>query len=101
MLTFMPAREASYAMINYIHPPPHLQFDPKIFDWSLGAERSGYTILELGSGSGFVASTIARSLDRSCDYLIATDLPEVWRLPHYEGYMHLAEMPNVERSFHC
>lgn len=69
-------------MITYIHPPSHLHFDAKIFDWSLDAERSEYAILELGSGSGLVASTIASKLDRRRDHLVATDLPEVWDLPY-------------------
>lgn len=69
-----PHREAAYAMISYICPHNTLEFDPPFFD----ASRSQCsTIIELGSGSGLVASVVAQMLQPGKDFFIATDLPEV------------------------
>jgi len=67
--------EAAYAMMSYIRPAGNLIFDPPIFDPMMSNER--HVIIELGSGSGLVASTIASMLKPGRDRFIATDLPEV------------------------
>ncbi|KAF8202206.1 hypothetical protein BJ912DRAFT_842562 [Pholiota molesta] len=72
--------EAAYAMTSYIDPPPSLEFDPPAFDTSDSTSTRGVSIVELGSGSGLVASTIAKLLDPMRDHLIATDLPDVCKL---------------------
>ena len=64
-------------MIFYIHPSPGFEFDPPLIDASGNLER--ITIIELGSGSGMVAFSLANLLKPGCDHLIVTDLPEVWR----------------------
>jgi methylase of polypeptide subunit release factors len=64
-------------MTSYIDPPPSLEFDPPAFDTSDSTSTRGVSIVELGSGSGLVASTIAKLLDPMRDHLIATDLPDV------------------------
>ena len=69
------SREAAYAMISYIHPAPNLLYDPPIIDAS--AEGDRLIMLEVGSGSGLVASTLAGLLRPGHDRLIVTDLPEV------------------------
>ena len=65
-------------MLFYIHPSPDFEFDPPLIDLSRKSET--ITIIELGSGSGMVAFSLAKLLKSGCDHLIATDLPEVWRL---------------------
>lgn len=64
-------------MIFYIHPSPGFEFDPPLIHASGNSER--ITIIELGSGSGMVAFSLAKLLKPGCDHLIVTDLPEVWR----------------------
>ena len=64
-------------MIFYIHPSPGFEFDPYLIDASGNSEK--ITIIELGSGSGMVAFSLAKLLKPGCDHLIVTDLPEVWR----------------------
>ena len=64
-------------MISYIRPPDTLEFDPTFFD-TMSHSTAQYFIIELGSGSGLVASTIAGLLRPGRDLLIVTDLPEVW-----------------------
>jgi len=68
-------REAAYAMISYVRPPDNLEFDPPFLASSKEHEKR--IIVELGSGSGFVASVVARLLRPGLDHVIATDLPEV------------------------
>jgi methylase of polypeptide subunit release factors len=68
-------REAAYAMISYIRPPDNLEFDPPFL--AASKQRKKRIIVELGSGSGFVASVVARLLRPGLDHVIATDLPEV------------------------
>ncbi|KAF9480511.1 hypothetical protein BDN70DRAFT_905714 [Pholiota conissans] len=72
--------EASYAMTSYIDPPPNLDFDPPLFNASESESSRSIAIVELGSGSGLVASTLSTLLNPSRDYLVATDLPEVCKL---------------------
>ncbi len=82
-------REAAYAMATYIRPPENVQFDPPFFD----AEAHGrYTMIELGSGSGLVASIIASCLKAGRDLLIATDLLEVGVFNLFSSYIFDAEM---------
>jgi len=71
-------REAAYAMISYIHPPDTLEFDPPFFDAIPCLAQC--SIIELGSGSGLVASVVARMLQSGKDIFIASDLPEVWTI---------------------
>ena len=67
-------REAAYAMATFIRPPQNMAFDPPFLD----AEAHGrYAMIDLGSGSGLVASVIASCLKGGRDHLIATDLLEV------------------------
>ncbi|KAF8968054.1 hypothetical protein BDZ97DRAFT_1903028 [Flammula alnicola] len=65
--------EAAYAMTLYVQP--HGEFDPPFIDASRSSER--LMMIELGSGSGLVAATIAKLLTPGRHHLIATDLPEV------------------------
>ncbi|PPQ89324.1 hypothetical protein CVT25_003161 [Psilocybe cyanescens] len=67
--------EAAYAMSLYIQPPGHLMFDPPIVDVSRQADS--IVMIELGSGTGLVASSIAKLLRPGQDHLLVTDLPEV------------------------
>jgi len=62
-------------MISYIHPSLGFELDPPLIDASGSSEKT--TIIELGSGSGMVAFSLARLLKPGYDHLIATDLPEV------------------------
>ena len=64
-------------MIFYIHPSSGHVFDPPLIEVSRNSEK--LTIIELGSGSGMVAFSLAKLLKPGCDHLIVTDLPEVWR----------------------
>jgi len=59
-------------MTFYIHPSPGFEFDPTFIDPSRNS-----TIIELGSGSGMVAFSLAKLLKPGHDHLIVTDLPEV------------------------
>ena len=74
-------------MMLYIDPPEPWSFDPpsllnsqsKFFNVDgnrLDSSRPPYSVLELGSGTGIVASCLAAVL-RDGDLLIATDLPQV------------------------
>jgi len=60
--------EAAYLLNLYLNDSK-LTFDPPFHNRG--------TILEIGSGSGLVASNIARSLTPGTELLILTDLPEV------------------------
>lgn len=64
-------------MIFYIHPSPGIEFDPPLIDASRNSEK--ITIVELGSGSGMVAFSLAKLLKPGYDHLVVTDLPEVWQ----------------------
>ncbi|KAJ7455299.1 putative methyltransferase-domain-containing protein [Mycena galericulata] len=66
--------EAAYVLNSYIRPPAGHVFDPPLFPESDEARR---VIIELGSGSGIVAATMAEVLHRTDDIILATDLPEV------------------------
>lgn len=68
-------REAAYAMISYIRPSDKFEFDPPFF--SASCKRNNRMIIELGSGSGSVASVVTGLLRPGLDHIIATDLPEV------------------------
>jgi predicted nicotinamide N-methyase len=59
----------------YVDPPRNIAFDPPFIDASRSTKK--FTVIELGSGSGLVASSIARRLKAGRDNLIVTDLPEV------------------------
>jgi len=75
------SREAAYAMISYIRPAPNLVYDPPIIDASAKGDR--LIMLEVGSGSGLVASTLAELVRPGHDRLIVTDLPEVCLVSRY------------------
>ena len=62
-------------MISYINPHDLLEFDPPFVD-ATGCDAQ-LSIIELGSGSGLVASVVAKTLKPGKDLFIATDLPEV------------------------
>ncbi|TBU45693.1 putative methyltransferase-domain-containing protein [Dichomitus squalens] len=75
--------EASHAMLAYLDPSSSstCEFDPAPFTRELPrAERHPITAIELGSGTGFVASRVAEWLRPDLDLLLATDLPEVCAL---------------------
>jgi len=69
--------EAAWALDTYLHHQndDHI-FDPPSFLFE-GKEEEAKTILELGSGSGLVASSLWPTLKPGRDLLIVTDLPEV------------------------
>lgn len=67
-------REAAYALSAYVCPPSHWKFEPPFI--SDATRGHTLTMIELGSGSGLVASSIIKTLE-SRDMFIATDLPEV------------------------
>ncbi|KAK7032324.1 hypothetical protein VNI00_013283 [Paramarasmius palmivorus] len=67
-------REAAYALRIYSNPPLNVLFDPPF-----PRPDGRLTMIELGSGSGLVGSSIARSLKQG-DTIILTDLPEVCTL---------------------
>ncbi|KJA16427.1 hypothetical protein HYPSUDRAFT_193151 [Hypholoma sublateritium FD-334 SS-4] len=69
--------EASYAMILYIQPPQNIEFDPPFINTDRTCTSTKYSMLELGSGTGLVASTLLKLLDPARDHIIVTDLPEV------------------------
>jgi len=81
-------REAAYALSAYVSPPSDWKFEPPFV--SDAARIHPLTMIELGSGSGLVASGIIKTLEPR-DLFIATDLPEVCKnLPvcHIQG-LHL------------
>ena len=67
-------REAAYALSAYVSPPSDWKFEPPFI--SDAARIHPVTMIELGSGSGLVASGIIKTLEPR-DLFIATDLPEV------------------------
>ncbi|KAI0749661.1 hypothetical protein C8Q80DRAFT_1163279 [Daedaleopsis nitida] len=77
--------EASHAMLAYLDPSTHsildIEFDPPPFTGaargSPADEQRPITVLELGSGTGFVATRVAEWLRPDLDLLVATDLPDV------------------------
>ncbi|KAI0663827.1 putative methyltransferase-domain-containing protein [Cubamyces menziesii] len=71
--------EASHAMLAYLDPSSPLEFDPPPPTFASTARRP-ITAIELGSGTGFVAASVAEWLRPECDLLIATDLPDVCTL---------------------
>ncbi|KAJ7158574.1 putative methyltransferase-domain-containing protein [Mycena filopes] len=85
--------KAAYALNTYIKPPPEHVFDPLFLS---GHDHFPRVILELGSGSGIVAATLAPLL-RSADVLLVTDLPEVCPLLEQNLQPHLdrAGGPNI------
>jgi len=70
--------EAAYTMISFIRPPDTSEFDPPFLDAI--RSQAQCSIIELGSGSGLVASLAAGMLQPGKDLFIATDLPEVCAL---------------------
>lgn len=63
-------------MLNaYIQSPPNLLFDPPF--WVEEDLSCKPAILELGSGTGIVAETLAERLHGCRATLVVTDLPEV------------------------
>lgn len=66
--------EAAYALSAYVSPPSDWNFEPPFV--SDAARIHSLTMIELGSGSGLVASGIIKTLEPR-DLFIATDLPEV------------------------
>ena len=76
-------REASHVLLAYLDPSSSAtcEFDPAPFTGDLSrADRLPITAIELGSGTGFVASRIAAWLRPDLDLLLVTDLPEVCAL---------------------
>lgn len=72
-------REASYAMLAYLNYPSGedlQEFDPPPFTL-FNPHSESLTVIELGSGTGLVASQISALLKPGRDLLYATDLPEV------------------------
>ncbi|THU84188.1 hypothetical protein K435DRAFT_971296 [Dendrothele bispora CBS 962.96] len=77
--------EAAYLLNLYLNPPidsgisrkPLFEFDPPFNQNHTSTTTSGRTIIEVGSGSGLVASNVARSLTPGTELLVLTDLPEV------------------------
>ncbi|TFK40189.1 putative methyltransferase-domain-containing protein [Crucibulum laeve] len=68
--------EAAYALISYIHPPSQWEVEPPFIPDP--SKREPFSIIELGSGVGIVAASIAERLETNGDDLIiATDLPEI------------------------
>lgn len=72
--------EASYILLSYLDcsnrdAPDQLEFDPPPFTRMACADP--LTIIELGSGTGLIASRIAEHLRVDRDLLLATDLPDV------------------------
>ncbi|KAG6821319.1 hypothetical protein H0H93_000180 [Arthromyces matolae] len=69
-------KEAAYSLNVYIDPSLNLEFEPPF----IGSSRhvQDLVILELGSGTGFTTSRIAKLLKHR-DIIIATDLPEFLR----------------------
>ena len=71
-------REAAYAFRVYLDPPSNRDYDPpfpttaRSGDW----DKAALTVIELGSGAGMVASTLAPLLSEG-DLLVVTDLAEV------------------------
>lgn len=71
-------REAAYALCAYVDPTEGdvLDFDPPFVD----VPHEPLGVIELGSGTGVVAATIARMIRRAVQpggFVIATDLPDV------------------------
>ncbi|KAJ6531968.1 putative methyltransferase-domain-containing protein [Mycena capillaripes] len=66
--------EAAYALNTYLKPPSDHVFDPPLL--SDPDPRQDVRMLELGSGTGIVAATMATLL-HSRDVMFVTDLPEV------------------------
>ncbi|KAF8206240.1 putative methyltransferase-domain-containing protein [Mycena galopus ATCC 62051] len=66
--------EAAYALNTYIKPPADYIFDPPLF--SDHGTRKSARMVELGSGTGIVAATMATVL-RAGDIMFVTDLPQV------------------------
>ncbi|CCL99289.1 uncharacterized protein FIBRA_01305 [Fibroporia radiculosa] len=76
--------EASYALLAYLDPSDHragIEFDPVPFTLATSRPPSqGLVVIELGSGTGLVASRLADGLVPERDLLLATDLPDVCTL---------------------
>ncbi|OCH88578.1 hypothetical protein OBBRIDRAFT_820134 [Obba rivulosa] len=74
--------EASYAILAYLDPlvddDGKLEFDPPPFTTATRSE--GLTVIELGSGTGLVASRLVRHLVPGRDTIVVTDLPDVCTL---------------------
>ena len=73
-----PYREAAYALCAYVDPADDdvLDFDPPIVD----DPHASLGVIELGSGTGVVAASVARAIRRAMmpgGFVIATDLPDV------------------------
>lgn len=66
-------REASAALKSYIEGDSDLEFDPPF----LREDCNELVLLELGSGTGVVASTLAERLAHKKYTLFVTDLPDV------------------------
>lgn len=64
-------------MILYMQPPKNIEFDPPFIDAERKNASTEYSMLELGSGTGLIASTLLKLLDPGRDHVIVTDLPEV------------------------
>ncbi|KAJ7761957.1 putative methyltransferase-domain-containing protein [Mycena maculata] len=77
--------EAAYVLNSYIKPSGRV-YEPPLFPET----RNPVRIIELGSGSGVVAATMADVLDRTRDIIFATDLPEVCPLleQNLEAHLH-------------
>ncbi|KAJ7170806.1 putative methyltransferase-domain-containing protein [Mycena crocata] len=76
--------EAAYALNSYIKPPAGYVFDPPLFPDA----RKQLKTIELGSGSGIVAATMAAML-HCTDIMVVTDLPEVCPLLEHNLQPHL------------
>ncbi|KAJ6576651.1 putative methyltransferase-domain-containing protein [Mycena vulgaris] len=88
--------EAAYALNSYIQPPIGHVFDPPLFPEPNA--RKQLKVIELGSGTGIVAATMATLL-RTRDIMFVTDLPEVCPLLEHnlQAYLHASGGPILVR----
>lgn len=89
------AREAAHIMVQYLRQPSlNIDYDPSCSIFSTEPRRS-CTILELGSGNGFVGINLARQLHGSRqvgDLIVLTDLPDVCSLLEENVALELREL---------
>ncbi|KAJ7476022.1 putative methyltransferase-domain-containing protein [Mycena latifolia] len=89
--------KAAYALNSYIRPPAGLVFDPPLFPEP--EARKQIRVIELGSGSGIVAATMAPLLNPTRDVMFVTDLPEVCPLleQNLQAHLHAGGAPILVR----
>ncbi|KDQ13551.1 hypothetical protein BOTBODRAFT_111314 [Botryobasidium botryosum FD-172 SS1] len=85
--------EAAYVFTSYICPPSHLQieFNPSCPLLAKSGDR-GRTVIELGSGTGYVGLQLAKYLDSQSDIVILTDLTDVCPLLEDNASRMLADL---------